>query len=101
MEYKIGQLIEEYAKKQDIALRRFAIDCGMGEIEFCNIRKGRRVASANKLQNIIPLNELKEPLLDEIKPMLDDLDAATVIEIYNVIYNTLELNKYEIRKNTL
>lgn len=101
MEYKIGQLLEEYAKEQNTPLRRYAIDCGMGEIEFCNIRKGRRVASADKLQNLIPLENLKQPLLNEIKPMLDDLEADVIIEIYNIIYNKLELGKYEIRKDSL
>ena len=99
MDYKIGQLIEEYAKQQDTALRRDAIDCGLSEVEFCDIRKGRRTASANKLQNVIPIEKLKQPLLDEIKPMLDDLDTDIIIEVYNIIYNKLELGKYAFSKD--
>ena len=101
MDYKIGQLVEEYAKQQDASLRRYAIDCGLGEVEFCDIRKGRKTASANKLQNVIPLESLKQPLLEEIKPMLDSLDADIIVEVYNIIYNKLELGKYAISKDSL
>ena len=86
MNYKIGELITEYINKQDIAYRRYAIDCGMLENELTQIRKGHRAASAKKLSLLIDIESLRQPVTDEINNMLDSLDTETIIDVYNLIY---------------
>lgn len=86
MNYKIGELITEHIQKQDIAYRRYAIDCGMLENELTQIRKGHRAASAKKLTQLMDIELLRQPVTDEINNMLDALDTETIIDVYNLIY---------------
>lgn len=86
MNYKIGEFITEYVKQQDIPLRRYALDHGMGDSEFAQIRTGGRAASADKLATLIDIELLRELVTDEINNMLDTLDTATIIDMYNLIY---------------
>lgn len=86
MEYKIGELLTKHIQKQDIAYRRYAIDCGMSDSELAQIRSGNRAASAKKLSSLIDIELLRQPVMDEINNMLDTLDTETIIDVYNLIY---------------
>lgn len=85
--YVIGEVINEYVKSTNTPFRIYAADRDMGEIEFSAIRNGRRTASVNKLKTLIDINLLHEPLQDELKSIVDELDTELLIDIYNVIYN--------------
>lgn len=96
MKYLIGEILENQIKATGEPFRRYALARGMSEVDCWLIRRGERAASANKLNGIMDIETLKEPLKNEISTLLDDLDAVTLIEMYNVIYNRLELGKYAI-----
>ena len=93
MKYVIGLVLAEEAKKLNQAYRIYAADHDMGEIEFSAIRNGRLTPSPEKLSGLIDLELLKEPVKDAIKPLIDDLDAKTAIEVYNLIYRRNRADK--------
>lgn len=99
MKYLIGEMFEEHIKSTGEPFRRYALARDMSETECWLIRRGERVASANKLNRVMDIETLKEPLKNEISTLLDDLDAVTLIEMYNVIYNRMELGKYALDKD--
>ena len=86
MNYKIGELITEHIQKQDVAYRRYAIDCGMLENRLTQIRMGHRAASAKILSQLMDIELLRQPVTDEIIEMLSTLDTETIIDVYNLIY---------------
>lgn len=91
MEYKIGQLLTEHIKKEievnDTSFRRYAIDKGMCDNDLTQIRMGHKAASGKKLSQVIDIELLREPLIEEIKTLLDELDTDTIISAYNIIYS--------------
>lgn len=93
MNYLIGELLIEEVKKSGKPFRVYALERDMGECEFNQIKNGLRTASGKKLKALIDLDLLREPLTDEIKTLINDLDNELVIDIYNLIYTKLELNK--------
>lgn len=99
MKYLIGEIIEDIAKQEQRAFRRYALERGMSENEFFNIRRGKRAASAKKLAQLIDTEILREPLVNYINENINSLDTDVIIEMYNVIYNKVELGKYEIDKD--
>ena len=96
MKYLIGEMFEEHIKSTGEPFRRYALARGMREDDCAHLRRGTRIASAKKLNALMDIETLKEPLKNEISTLLNDLDAVTLIEMYNVIYNRLELGKYAI-----
>ena len=96
MKYLVGEILENHIKSTGEPFRRYAMARGMTEVECWLIRRGERVASAKKLNTLVDLEIFEEPLKNEIATLLNDLDAVTLIEMYNVIYNRLELGKYAI-----
>lgn len=86
MKYLIGEIVEDYAKKQGKPFRRYAIDCDMSDSEFAQIRKGIRAASGEKLSTLIELELLREPVINEITDILNTLDTNLIIDLYNLIY---------------
>ena len=88
MKYIIGEILTKYVEDQNIPYYIFARNCGCSEVEFAAIRNNRRVASPAKLATLIDIENLKEPVLTEIKTLLDTLDTETIINVYNVIYNS-------------
>ena len=93
MKYLIGELLANEATKQGKSLRVYGLERDMGEVEFNQIRNGKRVASVEKLSTLIDLAILDKPLRNEIKEVLPTLDVEILIDLYNLIYRKLELNK--------
>lgn len=54
--------------------------------EFTQIRKGHRAASPEKLSKVIDLEQLREPIINEMQNMLNSLDTELLITLYNLIY---------------
>ena len=93
MKYLIGEMLADEANKQGKSLRVYGLERDMGEIEFNQIKNGKRVPSVEKLSTLIDLAILNEPLRNEIKDVLPTLDVEIIIDIYNLIYRKLELSK--------
>ncbi len=87
MNYLIGQLLKQYITDNNLIIRRVAIDGDMDRSMLSNIIAGQRTATENLLSRVIDTELLKEPLKDYIKQNIDTLDTATIIDIYNTIYN--------------
>lgn len=87
MQYLIGQLLKQYITDNNLIIRRVAIDGDMDRSMLSNIIAGQRTATENLLSRVINTELLKEPLKDYIKQNIDTLDTATIIDMYNAIYN--------------
>ena len=94
MKYIIGELLTKWVDSQKTPYSVYARKCGCSEVEFAAIRNNRRVASPSKLANLIDIELLKEPLLKEIKDLLDTIDTETIINVYNTIYNGKQNKKF-------
>ena len=93
MKYLIGEILINEVTKSEKAFRVYALERGMSETEFNLIKNGKRTASAKKLDALIDLNLLKQPLTIEIKELIDTLDVGLLVDLYNLIYTKLELKK--------
>ena len=87
MQYLIGQLLKEYIQKNDLTPRHLAIQADINQSAICHVVNENRTAREAFLSKIMDVETLKEPLKDYIKQNIDTLDTATIIDMYNAIYN--------------
>lgn len=94
MKYLIGELLREEVLRQGKPFRVYALERNCGDTEFAAIRAGNRAVSSKKLKTLLDdTDKIKEPVLNEIRSLLDTLDTDTLVEVYNVIYNRIALGK--------
>lgn len=87
MKYLIGDLISKHVQAQGVAYRRYALDRGMCETEFAQIRNGQRAASPEKLKTIIDIELLRDEVIQDLKTKLDEFSTETIITMYNIMYS--------------
>ena len=87
MQYLIGELLKEYLTKNDIVARRLGIDTDIHYSTISFILNGKRTAREPILSKLMNTETLKDPLKKYIKETIDTLDTATLIDVYNTIYN--------------
>ena len=93
MNYLIGEMLTNQVIQSGKPFRIYALERDMGESEFNLIKNGKRTASGKKLNTLIDLELLKEPLINEIKELTDTLDVDLLVDLYNLIYTKIELKK--------
>ena len=88
MKYLIGEILTEHIKAQNIPFRRYAIDCDTTPNSLNQFRLGHAPAAKKRLEKLIDVELLREPLLEVIKQELDNdnIDIGLIIDIYNAIY---------------
>ena len=99
MQYLVGKLIDNHVKELGMPYYKYAIDKGMLPTEFTLIRTGARTAAAKKIKTVFDIELLREPILDEVKTLLDEADTELIINVYNQIYNAKKRDLDEISKD--
>lgn len=93
MNYLIGQLLKDYMEINNLKIRRLAIQADIDPSAIGHVIGERRTARETLLSKLMDTELLKEPLKDYIKQNIDTLDTATIIDMYNAIYNNQKQQK--------
>ena len=88
MQYLIGEILRQYIKDNELKIKHLSVDADVDRSSISNIMAGKRTVTEKLLYRIIKQTEIfKKPLKKYIKETIDTLDTATLIDVYNTIYN--------------
>ena len=93
MKYIIGKVLTEHIQKQNMPFRRYAIAHDVSELDLTLIRNGHRGASPEKLSKLIDIEQLRQPMIDDIKENIENLDTEHLICVYNSIYHRVKASE--------